>query len=68
MHKLGTLGGMETMKTPRLQKRSHKFYCRVRVPRDLRAIVGRTEIVRALGTGDYREADIWQRGLSWFGF
>ncbi len=43
-------------KTPRLQKRSHRFFCRVRVPRDLREIVGRTEIVRALGTGDYREA------------
>ncbi len=43
-------------KTPRLQKRSHRFFCRVRVPMDLRAIVGRTEIVRALGTGDYKLA------------
>ncbi len=44
------------MKTPRLQKRSHRFYCRVRVPMDLREIVGKTEIVRALGTGNYSEA------------
>ncbi len=41
---------------PRLQRRGHRFYCRVAVPKDLRSVVGRTEIIRPLRTGDYAEA------------
>ena len=48
---------IETMpKISRLQRKGHKFYCRVTVPKDLREVVGRTEIVRALGTGQHRLA------------
>ena len=49
--------GVELIKKPqRLQKRNHKFYCRVSVPHSLRAVLGRTEVIKALGTGDYAEA------------
>lgn len=41
---------------PRLQRRRHRFFCRASVPLELRPVVGRTEIVRALGTAEYREA------------
>ncbi len=48
---------MEPMRRPpRLQKRNHRFYCRASVPRELRPIVGKTEIIRALKTADYSEA------------
>ncbi len=48
---------MEPMrKPPRLQKRNHRFYCRVAVPHALRAVLGRNEVIKALGTGDYAEA------------
>ena len=48
---------MEPMrKPPRLQKRGHRFYCRVAVPHALRAVLGRNEVIKALGTGDYAEA------------
>ncbi len=48
---------MEPMRKPqRLQKRNHKFYCRVSVPHALRPVLGKTEIIKALGTGDYAEA------------
>ena len=49
--------GMELMKKPpRLQKRNHKFYCRVGVPEKLRGEIGKREIVKPLGTGDYAKA------------
>ncbi|MEE8144224.1 MAG: DUF6538 domain-containing protein [Kiloniellales bacterium] len=43
-------------KPPRLQKRRHRFFLRASVPRDIRSVVGRTEVVRSLKTSDYREA------------
>ncbi len=43
-------------KPPRLQKRKHRFFLRASVPRDIRSVVGRTEVVRSLKTSDYREA------------
>ncbi|HSR71466.1 MAG TPA: DUF6538 domain-containing protein [Kiloniellales bacterium] len=48
---------MEPMRRlPRLQKRGHRFYCRAVVPRELRPIIGKAEIIRPLKTGDYEEA------------
>ena len=41
---------------PRLQRRRHRFYLRAAVPKDVQAAVGRTEVIRSLKTGDYREA------------
>jgi len=41
---------------PRLQKRGHRFYCRASVPRDLRPILEKSEIVRPLKTAEYGEA------------
>ncbi len=41
---------------PRLQKRRHRFYLRAAVPQDVQAAVGKTEVIRSLKTGDYREA------------
>ncbi len=43
-------------KQPRLHRRGARFYVRVRVPDDLRDIIGRREIKYSLGTADYREA------------
>ncbi len=43
-------------KQPRLHKRGSRYYVRVRVPDDLRPILGRREIKYSLGTADYREA------------
>ena len=43
-------------KPPRLQKRRHKFYCRIAVPVKLRPIIGKHEIIKPLNTGDYAEA------------
>ncbi len=48
---------MEPMRKPtRLQKRNHRFYCRVAVPHALQPVLGRTEVIKALGTGDYAKA------------
>ena len=40
-----------------LQKRGNVFWLRIRVPDDLRATVGKTEIRKSLKTGDCREAE-----------
>jgi integrase len=41
---------------PRLQKRGSRFFLRVKVPTDLRSIIGKREIRKALRTSDPREA------------
>jgi integrase len=46
----------EVRKPSRLQRRGHRFFLRMAVPAELRPIVGKLEITRALGTGDYAEA------------
>lgn len=43
-------------KQPRLQRRGSRYFLRVRVPDDIRPIIGKTEIKRALGTSVHREA------------
>ncbi|MEE9184714.1 MAG: DUF6538 domain-containing protein, partial [Acidimicrobiia bacterium] len=35
---------------------STEFFLRASVPKDIRSVVGRTEVVRSLKTSDYREA------------
>lgn len=40
-------------KHTRLQRRTAGYYLRVRVPDDVRPIIGKREVVRALGTTDY---------------
>ncbi len=40
-----------------LKLRSYSWYARLKVPRSLRAIVGKSEIVKALHTRDLREAN-----------
>jgi len=48
---------MEPMRKPtRLQKRNHRFYCRVAVPHALRPVLGRSEVIKALKTGDHAVA------------
>jgi hypothetical protein len=41
---------------PRLQKRGSRYFLRVKVPIDLRSVIGKREIRKALGTSDPREA------------
>jgi integrase len=41
---------------PGLMRRGARYHIRVRVPRDLVAAIGRTEIWKSLGTADHREA------------
>ena len=43
-------------KYPRLQRRGNRYYLRAKVPDELVSILGRREIVRSLGVGDYRDA------------
>lgn len=43
-------------KYPRLQRRGGRYYLRAKVPDELVSIIGKREIVRSLGTGDYRQA------------
>jgi hypothetical protein len=43
-------------KHTRLQRRKAGYYLRVRVPDDVRPIVGKRELVRALDTSDYATA------------
>ena len=43
-------------KHPRLQKRGSRYFLRVKVPTDLRSVIGKREIRKALGTSDPREA------------
>lgn len=45
------------------QKRGKKYYSRVRVPANLRPLIGRREIIKALDTVKYREAR--GRSLPW---
>ncbi|WP_295707720.1 site-specific integrase [uncultured Brevundimonas sp.] len=51
----GTHGAEKPMPTG-LQRRGARYYLRRRVPENLIEAVGRHEIVRALGTSDFREA------------
>ncbi|MDJ0930614.1 DUF6538 domain-containing protein [Breoghania sp.] len=44
-------------RTRNLQKRGNVFWLRIRVPDDLRAAVGKTEIRKSLKTGDFEEAE-----------
>lgn len=44
------------MKTERLFRRVATYYFRVKVPADVRAFVGKTEIIESLRTTDHREA------------
>ena len=43
-------------KHPRLQKRGSRYFLRVKVPTDLRPVIGKREIRKALGTSDPKEA------------
>ncbi len=49
--------GTIAMDRKNLKLRSYSWYARLKVPRSLRAIVGKSEIVRALHTRDLREAN-----------
>jgi hypothetical protein len=46
----------EVPRHTRLQKRGSRYFLRVRVPTDLRSVIGKREIRKALGTSDPREA------------
>ena len=43
---------------PRLQKRNNRYFLRVKIPADLRRALRKTEIVKSLGTSDFKEASI----------
>lgn len=47
-----------------LQKRGNRYFIRRAVPTTLREYLGRKEITKALGTGDYRTAALLCRKLS----
>lgn len=51
----GTHGAEKPMPTG-LQRRGARYYLRRRVPEHLMEAIGRSEIVRALGTSDFKEA------------
>ena len=49
--------GMESMaKHPRLHFRNGIYYILVKVPEEIRSVVGKSEIKRSLGTKDHKEA------------
>ncbi len=45
------------MSTANLTRRGHKWYARAIIPIPLRPLVGKEEVLRALGTGDLKEAN-----------
>lgn len=46
----------DVAKQPRLLKRGSTYYLRVKVPNELRAIIGKTEVKESLKTGVHKEA------------
>lgn len=49
-------GNSALPKHTRLQRRKAGYYLRVRVPDDVRHVIGKREVVRALGTADHAAA------------
>jgi integrase len=57
LHRTATPEAMEPVaRQPRLLRRGGRYTLRVKVPQELRSIVGKREVWRSLGTGDHRVA------------
>ena len=57
LHQTSTPAALEPMPNhPRLMRVGHRFHLRVKVPKDVREAVGKTEVWKSLGTSDPKVA------------